>query len=161
MGQDTTLVEGSPLAGLRVIIGLGVGLCLLAGCRDEAETRQIRAHTTVHKGVAHAEPALAAERYCAACHGQGLQGGPAGEPSCYQCHGKTWLDEAPSQSAAPVDHTVINKEYRHHPDQFLPGATCSACHGADLQGDVTGGLTQPGCELCHTRLWEERSPAGR
>ena len=37
--------------------------------------------------------------------------------------------------------------------------SCASCHGADLQGNVSNGLTYPGCTLCHTRLWEERLPS--
>lgn len=140
-------------------LALVIAIPLFGGCsREEAVPRQIRAHTTLHKGVSHAEPAARAERYCAKCHGVGLRGGAEGEPSCFTCHGKTWLDEAFEPTAAPPDHTVINQGFHHLPGLFAPAATCGSCHGASLEGNVTSGLTVPSCELCHTKLWDERSP---
>jgi hypothetical protein len=133
-----------------------VGL-LLAGCqRGEAPVRDLRAHTFVVQGVAHAQPAVKGARYCSHCHGATLAGGAAGQPSCYQCHGKNWLDTPEDPPGAPADHTVLNETFRHHPDLLTPGATCTACHGASLEGVANDGLTYPGCELCHERLWESR-----
>lgn len=158
MGQDTTLVRASPLAGPTRRWLAALAFASLLGCHEEAEPRAIRAHETLRGGVAHAEPSLGAERYCSSCHGVGLQGGIAAEPSCYQCHGKTWLDDG-NVSRAPADHAVINKEFRHQAGLFTPEASCGACHGGEaLEGETSGGLSVPGCQLCHTKLWEERTP---
>src|SRR5688572_3927248 len=102
-------------------LGLGLGMVVLLalswGCSSQsAKTREIRAHTRMIGGVAHAEPALRAERYCSHCHGQGLAGGEkTGVPSCFTCHGKNWIDGKVGDSTAPVDHTVVNGIYAHHP----------------------------------------------
>lgn len=126
--------------------------------REEAAPREIRAHTRLIKGIAHAEPADYAERYCSYCHGAALTGGKSFEPSCYQCHGKTW-SQAPERatvSAAPVDHELVEGGvYRHKQTLFTPQGDCSACHGADLEGSTY----YPSCLLCHTKLWEERAAA--
>jgi hypothetical protein len=153
----------------RIIVGRALSLSLVLGafvsyfawssCSTEpAEPRQIPSHTLVNKGVSHAEPAVKAERYCARCHGTGLQGGVAGEPSCYSCHGKNWLDESTAYEG-PADHTIQNLGYYHKPGLFEPAAHCAECHGAELAGDLSNGLTRPGCTLCHTKLWEERLPS--
>ena len=143
-------------------IGTGVGLLLiiaaLGACRSEqAEPREIRGHLNFFQGIAHGVPAMAAERYCRRCHGSDLQGGEAGEPSCYTCHGQNWLTVDAGVSLIPGDHSVINDGVHHHPDLFSPEQACVSCHGADLQGDTTLGSTRPGCELCHEQLWKSRA----
>ncbi len=156
MAKNTIVSQTLSLAVL-----LGAGICYLAfsSCSTEpAKPREIRAHTRGINGVSHAEPAAKAERYCSRCHGAALQGGTAGEPSCYTCHGKTWLDSS-AEFAGPADHTVDNEGYRHLPGLFTPAESCTACHGADLEGNTASGLTQPGCTLCHAKLWEERLPS--
>ncbi len=137
---------------------LALAAALSACSKEPAEPREIRAHTRVIKGVSHAEPAAKAERYCSHCHGTALQGGTAGEPSCYTCHGKTWLD-ASAEVIAPADHTVANQGFHHLPGLFTPSESCVACHGSSLEGRVDAGLTFPGCNLCHGPLWEERLPS--
>lgn len=146
---------------MKQVITFGLALLLTLGAcsREAAEPRAIRAHTAVKMGVPHAEPTGKAERYCATCHGADLRGGPAAEPSCYTCHGKTWPDGDGTQSPAPADHTAINKDYHHMPGLFSPEASCVSCHGASLEGDLTGGLTVPGCNLCHAKLWEAGAAA--
>lgn len=138
--------------------------------REDAEPRQIRGHTRILGGVAHAEPARNAERYCSHCHGAALAGGAAltdegAEPSCYQCHGKNWTQDAAyaAVSGAPGDHDLAKSlpaaagrlgAYMHKSTLFTPDGDCNACHGAANEG--SGGY--PGCELCHTKLWTERAP---
>lgn len=45
-------------------------------------------HTTSRDGVLHAIGTVTT--VCVNCHGSDLRGGYNNEPSCYQCHGKTW-----------------------------------------------------------------------
>jgi hypothetical protein len=154
LAKRNMLLVPLPIAAL-----LAFGLYLFNGCStDEAEPRSIRAHALIKQGVPHAEPAMKAERYCVQCHGAGLAGGPKLEPSCYSCHGKNWEGHASDANAAPADHTVDNQGFRHHPSLFSPVGTCEGCHGQQLEGVTASGLTSPGCELCHTKLWEERTP---
>jgi hypothetical protein len=134
---------------------LCAGFAVLPQCRqDSAPIREIRAHTLVKKGVSHGEPLERPRRYCIKCHGDTLQGGSLGEPSCFSCHGVRWLDDEIRESQAPANHTVKQESFFHHPDLRTPEQSCSPCHGADLQGNTQAGLTYPGCELCHARLWE-------
>lgn len=125
---------------------------VLAACSLEpAGLRNIRAHTSDHHGVAHGEPVRKAARYCQHCHGLQLAGGDQGEPSCFQCHGMRWLDLPPELSFAPADHTIAHGGFRHHPGYAAPLATCTQCHGEDLQGQVDEGT--PSCYLCHDQKW--------
>ena len=161
MGQDITNAMG--LSGCvrrmrwasmkMMMIG---SMCLDTSCsREAAGPRNIRAHTVSRGGVAHAEPAAKVERYCALCHGMGLKGGTGLEPSCFTCHGKTWGDQAFEPPSAPADHSVMNQNFHHLPGLKTPDVGCTACHGgAALAGDITSGLTVPGCDLCHGRLWD-------
>jgi hypothetical protein len=144
------------LAGVLLALAL-LGLAVTSSCSSEdAEPREIRAHTRVIEGVPHAEPAQRAERYCSHCHGVNLMGAQKGlEPSCYTCHGKNWLDDDPDKNWAPADHTLVNGErFYHHPDLMSPAMACNDCHGPSFEGQVTSVLMRPGCELCHERLWE-------
>lgn len=121
---------------------------------DPAEPRQIRGHTLTFDGIAHGTGAARAERYCTLCHGENLAGGEKAKPSCYNCHGKNWLDHDPLASPAPADHTVINGIFRHHPSLHAPAATCTSCHGANLEGDASFGQSLPSCFLCHDQNWQ-------
>lgn len=96
---------------------------------------------------------LEAERYCSQCHGQALVGGGAGEPSCYQCHGKTWTDDenAYSVDTAPSDHTELNGRFYHNPGHANAETLCSTCHGESLEGAGQSGA--PPCYLCHGQVW--------
>lgn len=131
------------------------GLLLVALCacsRETAAPRSIRAHTRIISGVAHANPTDKAERYCSYCHGAGLSGGTHFEPSCYQCHGKNWTQDAEraGETAAPADHSVLKGSRFYHKQTLLtPDGDCTACHGATLEGTAS----YPSCELCHTKLW--------
>jgi hypothetical protein len=155
---------------IRILIltfGLGVSWLAVQSCsRDEAATRDIAGHATLKQGIPHAEPLQRPERYCSLCHGTGLGGGAAGEPSCYQCHGQNWTGGlVPGDvNAAPASHTVANtlggRSYFHAPEQFTPAGTCgtASCHGTALTGYVDTISSNPGCDLCHDRLWETRTP---
>src|SRR4051812_38947978 len=102
------------------MILFSISSAYLQGCSlNDSKPRSIRAHTTKHQGIAHAEPAQLAEHYCQECHGKNLAGGDnTAAPSCYTCHGRNWRTSDPGFSAAPADHTVVNGIYRHHPDRF-------------------------------------------
>jgi len=133
---------------IMIIFGLMVSACSL----DQPKPRQIRAHTDLIDGVAHAFPALKGPRYCQECHGASLAGGSAGQPSCWQCHGENWTAISPDTSLAPADHTVLMGGYRHHPNYQSPNGTCETCHGANLAGDGRNG--HPSCYLCHGAVWQ-------
>lgn len=137
------------LAAVACILAM-VGI-VVACSLEEPEKRQIRAHTSVKLGVAHAEPSMNAERYCQKCHGVNLAGGSDGAPSCYTCHGKNWNAITPTTSLAPVDHTVDMGGFRHHPDLNTTVSTCESCHGVGLLG--TGKDGHPSCYLCHDKVW--------
>lgn len=127
-------------------------LLLLCGCSpDDADSRNISGHFTSMKGVFHGEPKEFAERYCETCHGTNLTGGTELQPSCFQCHGRTWNVIPSDISRAPADHTTDMKGFRHHPQLKNPMGFCNACHGFKLEG----GLTQrtPSCYLCHAKKW--------
>lgn len=155
-------------AGRRKRLALGAFAALgiagaASGCGFHHQpAREIVAHTRVVQGISHADPAIRAGHYCTYCHGAALGGGVHQEPSCYQCHGQTWLDVPGAASQAPADHTVVQAGFPHRPGSFQPSPNCTDCHGADLSGQTSSntaiGRTIPGCELCHTKLWEERSP---
>lgn len=157
MGQNNTRPRVWPLAHRRYLAAFAGVFLILAGCRDGSPApRKIRGHDYSIGGVAHARGAQHPQRYCTDCHGDDLVGGTELEPSCYQCHGKTWRDGPADGSWAPADHTVRNEGYLHHPRLLSPRENCSSCHGSQLQGVSSGGLSRPGCELCHERLWERR-----
>ena len=139
--------------GLLVMIGAGVAL-FVACSTENPDVRQIQGHVTNYDGVAHANAAFAGARHCISCHGATLAGGTNGEPSCYACHGKNWLNDEGAASVAPVDHTVDLEGFRHHPNLNSPAGTCDGCHGSDLHGDISSGLTRPGCQVCHGVLWQ-------
>ncbi|MFK7827366.1 MAG: hypothetical protein AB8G05_24695 [Oligoflexales bacterium] len=127
---------------------------LLAGtsCSDEsAKTRQIRAHSHVIEGIPHAIGLNHAERYCRHCHGVGLSGGKDLEPSCYTCHGKKWLDSDSNQVHAPTNHTNQYGHWFHDPNHGNAEASCSSCHGENLEGEINVGV--PSCFLCHEKTW--------
>lgn len=167
------MIQRPVLAGASFAIGAALVTAFLGfqSCsREEPTPRQIRGHTRILGGVAHAEPARNAERYCSHCHGEALAGGAGltdegAEPSCYQCHGKTWTQDAAyaAVSTAPLDHDQPKSlpveagrhgTYAHKGTLFTPDGDCDACHGLALEGNVG----YPGCELCHTKLWTERAP---
>lgn len=158
--KDSTIRRVLPAAAVL----LGAAYLAASSCSsEEPEPRLIRAHTTIRDGVPHAEPHLRSERFCSECHGVGLAGGSAMEPSCYQCHGKTWVEDGAALVAAPADHTVAhtgkNGVYLHAPGLMTPDASCASCHVIDPAAPQPGGLKDlPSCQLCHTPLWEERAP---
>lgn len=130
---------------------VGLGSCH----KDPAPVRSIRSHVSIQKGVSHAEPSQRPRVYCIKCHGDTLQGGAKGEPSCFGCHGVQWTDDETRQSRAPTSHSQPQGGFFHHPDLRTPEQSCSPCHGVALQGNIEQGVTYPGCELCHVRLWED------
>lgn len=130
-----------------------ISLTCLFGCSLEPEgLRPIRAHTFDYQGIAHAYPPSFAPRYCQKCHGERLQGGQAGEPSCFRCHGQRWSDIDGSLSRAPEDHTLLHDRFLHRAGYEDPETNCSTCHGDVLQGSMIDGT--PSCFLCHDSLWE-------
>ena len=125
---------------------------IFVSCSDEKSTpREIRGHEQIYDGVAHGLMANRGERYCQLCHGVKLIGGTNLEPSCYQCHGKLWIDDDPEFSIAPTDHTVLSGKWNHHPNLLNPVGTCDQCHGTDLKGNVTD--QRSSCYLCHDQKW--------
>lgn len=120
---------------------------------EEGPTAEIRAHTINHAGVVHPIGLQRANRYCKECHGENLNGGANGEPSCYRCHGENWIDSDPDQNFAPEDHTALQGgRYYHDPSLFAPAGSCTSCHGDALQGSSTG--QNPSCYLCHDQRWD-------
>ncbi len=144
---------------LSVVMSLAFWGALVSCRQGGAPVREIRVHTSIQKGVSHAEPASRPRVYCIKCHGDTLQGGSLGEPSCFACHGIRWLDDETRESRAPTSHSQLMDRFFHHPDLRTPEQSCSPCHGNVLQGNTDQGLTYPGCELCHSRLWEEPAAA--
>lgn len=73
---------------------LVLALCLtLTGCSSSTTGPSADApegHTVMKSGVAHASGLDNPAANCASCHGANLQGGSAGQPSCFSCHGKKW-----------------------------------------------------------------------
>jgi hypothetical protein len=112
----------------------------------------IRGHTENYGGVYHGIGGARALRYCSLCHGEGLQGGLKSEPSCFRCHGVTWLAQSPGASAAPVDHQLEIQGFLHKTGNDLPLQQCVECHGDALQGSG-GSLGFPSCYLCHEQKW--------
>ncbi|MEJ2504185.1 MAG: hypothetical protein P8177_12885 [Gemmatimonadota bacterium] len=47
-------------------------------------------HTVNKDGVAHAPGLSDPLMQCTDCHGQDLEGGSQGQPSCFSCHGEVW-----------------------------------------------------------------------
>ncbi|MCX6110530.1 MAG: hypothetical protein NTZ90_13110 [Proteobacteria bacterium] len=161
MHQSNTLARLTPILALL----MAAFFCgMQAACsRKEAPPRTaqlstLRLHTRVIQKISHADPAAAATRYCAYCHGVALQGGAHFEPSCFTCHGIHWQEQSGDLTRAPSDHTIDHKGYMHKPGLFSPNTNCNLCHGADLNGAVVAGSGAPACQLCHTALWLERTP---
>jgi hypothetical protein len=126
---------------------------LVVSCSNEdSPLRLISGHDQFYQGIGHPIGAARAERLCSSCHGKGLSGGKELQPSCYQCHGKNWLDSDPSLSLAPADHTESYGGYLHSKGSRQPAANCGECHGANLAGDVS--KKRPSCFLCHKQIWD-------
>jgi len=98
--------------------------------------------------------------WCTACHGDALQGNlDLGAPSCTTCHGQVWTETTPPTSGgrtsnAPSNHTDNVSSFLHAPGKDTPYTSwCTACHGADLTGDLG-----PSCTACHSVVWTETTP---
>lgn len=128
----------------------------MSSCADQDaySIKKIRAHDINKLDVMHANPLHSAERFCSECHGQKLVGGVNGEPSCYQCHGKTWTDNVEdfSTTSAPANHTELNGRFYHDPGHSNALLVCGSCHGVTLEGDGADGA--PPCLLCHENKWD-------
>ena len=83
---------------------------------------------------------------CSACHGDSLQGGPVGQPSCTKCHLDHWNESTCGISA----HTIDLGGYLHAPGYCQPYQNCAECHGGALAGGTSG---QPSCTECHADHW--------
>ncbi len=127
---------------------------LMLGCSTDKKEPPIvqRAHDQNIKGILHAAPYHRAERFCSQCHGAGLVGGSQLQPSCYTCHGKTWLDRVFLDQRFPSSHVEIKGGYAHGAGFQSPTLNCASCHGSELQG--AGASGPPSCLLCHEKLWE-------
>ena len=119
---------------------------------EEQGSSTLRAHVDVIEGIPHAFSSHAAPRYCKHCHGDGLQGGANGEPSCYQCHGERWDPVDPLTNRGDASHTVEHNGYFHHTGLATPTSQCISCHGNDLTGAGTRD-GNPSCLLCHESKW--------
>jgi len=96
--------------------------------------------------------------WCTACHGEALEGNiDLGAPSCTACHGQYWTETAPPSgggSNPPSNHTDDISGFLHAPGRVTPYTNwCTACHGADLTGDLG-----PSCTACHDQYWTETAP---
>ena len=100
--------------------------------------------------------------FCTACHGASLEGDVnSGAPSCTTCHGQVWTETAPPSggggSNPPSNHTNDISGFLHAPGNQTPYSSwCTACHGADLGGDIN--LGAPSCTTCHGQIWTETTP---
>ncbi len=67
-------------------------LLSLAACSDSstAPADAPEGHTVLKGRVPHATGLNNPIQNCATCHGATLQGGDAGQPSCFSCHGRKW-----------------------------------------------------------------------
>ncbi len=93
-----------------------------------------------HNNWNHGEAALAQISVCKSCHGVGLDEAPAGYQSCNDCH-PTYL---PHNSAA-----LGGPDWGDGQVHGILGANstpCQLCHGADLNGGVSG----VSCNACHS-----------
>jgi len=121
-------------------------------------------HTIDVNGVPHAAGRFTPySAWCTACHGSALQGDiDSGVPACNACHGQLWTETAPPSggggaSNAPSNHTEDVSGFMHAPGRDTPFSNwCTACHGADLQGNLNVGA--PSCTTCHDALWTETTP---
>jgi mono/diheme cytochrome c family protein len=95
--------------------------------------------------------------WCTACHGTDLNGDLG--PSCNTCHGQVWTETSPPSSGgrtsnAPSNHTDNVNGFLHASGKDTPYSNwCTACHGADLTGDLG-----PSCTTCHGQIWTETTP---
>ena len=104
-------------------------------------------HPIARGGKLHADGFCRPVDNCSACHGEALQGGKNGEPSCTKCHGSLWT----SPNCGNQTHTVNLGGVLHASNYCRPYQNCSACHGSDLRGDSN---KTPSCLQCHTqRKW--------
>ncbi|WP_455208507.1 hypothetical protein [Kaarinaea lacus] len=118
-------------------------------------------HTDSQNGFLHAPGKLTPySSWCTACHGTDLGGDiNLGAPSCTACHGQVWTQTTPPSSGgrtsnAPSNHTDNVIGFLHAPGKETPYSSwCTACHGADLTGDLG-----PSCTACHTQVWTETTP---
>ncbi|MGD8937888.1 MAG: hypothetical protein PVJ72_00820 [Gammaproteobacteria bacterium] len=118
-------------------------------------------HTDDVKGFLHAiGKDTPYSNWCTACHGAALEGNlDLGAPSCTTCHGQLWTETTPPSSGgrtsnAPSNHTDDVNSFLHAPGKDTPYSSwCTACHGADLTGDIA-----PSCTACHAQVWSETTP---
>ncbi|MDH3292108.1 MAG: hypothetical protein OEO20_10805 [Gemmatimonadota bacterium] len=59
-------------------------------------------------------------------------------------------DDIAGSGNAPADHTINQSGAMHRPGLNDPVVNCTACHGADLMGGLSG---QPSCFTCHGKRW--------
>lgn len=143
---------------MRAKLTLLLILTICTACAKNDEPAQLQnvpsGHTLLLAGVTHAYGANKAPRYCSLCHGEQLEGSAVANRSCYSCHGKKWSDISGTTSFAPSNHTTIHQDFRHDPALNSPEASCSECHGENLQGGGGASLI-PGCLTCHIDLWSD------
>ena len=112
-----------------------------------ATAAQIK-HSVDFGGRKHADGYCSPLENCSACHGNALQGGSHGEPSCTSCHGTFWTD--PNCGKLSGIHTLAIKGILHGPNPCKPQGVCTPCHGSSLEGGLNG---EPSCTQCHGTYW--------
>lgn len=94
---------------------------------------------------------------CGTCHGSTLKGGVSTDdqtaaPSCYQCHGNIW-----GFSGHTLLQTGPDGKAYHKPGLYDPFANCTECHGQNLRGSTSNGVSTPSCYKCHGANWDWRA----
>jgi len=80
-------VPSTGVAALVLALLLGPAACSDSGTSPE---NRPEGHTVGKGGAAHAPGLNDPLANCVTCHGADLRGGPAGQPSCFTCHGEKW-----------------------------------------------------------------------
>jgi hypothetical protein len=142
---------------LAVLISLLFALAV-AGCwdpdnpiragRNGAGVPARPSHNANLGGHLHAQGYCEPYLHCVACHGDSLQGGPVGQPSCTSCHADHWNET----TCGMIAHTVDLGGYLHAPGYCQPLQNCAQCHGSNLRGGTSG---EPSCYECHDAKWAE------
>ena len=84
-------MKGLPFRVPRLMTILLLVAIPLACSDDSASVEDApEGHTVIEDGVAHAPGLNDPLENCTLCHGDQLQGGSAGQPSCTSCHGVKW-----------------------------------------------------------------------
>jgi hypothetical protein len=144
LDRTARIGTGLALAGAALVFALCCKIPQNPVRAGQSSTAAHLDHTVNFGGHKHADGFCNPIDNCSACHGNALQGGSHGEPSCTNCHGTLWTD--PNCGKLTTIHTVNLNGVLHGANPCNPQDVCTQCHGANLAGGSNG---EPACTQCH------------